>query len=340
MEHQTPPRAVPQDAEAASSLRSLVADYLELAKARLGALVVLTAFVGYVLGSRGELSLRVGMAAVLGTALSAFGANILNQWWEVERDREMLRTRERPLPAGRVGRGLAAVWGITTSLAGLLILAVGTNWLTTLLSLFVTLLYVLVYTPLKVRTPLNTVVGAVCGAVPPMMGWTAATGHLGAGAWILGGVLFVWQIPHFLALAWLYREDYARGGFRMLPAVDSEGRITGRLAFVYAAALLPITAALSAAGITGGAFLLASQVVGVAFVALSWIFLKARSQQAARRLFLASILYLPVMLGLMIVDMDDRDVTRHEHAESAFTVDLPTRSATAELAEISSDQGR
>jgi protoheme IX farnesyltransferase len=286
--------------------RSLISDYLELAKARLGALVVLTAFVGYVLGARGEVSLRGLTAAVIGTALSAFGANILNQWREADRDSLMLRTRERPLPAGRISHRLAATWGTVTALIGLLILAVGTNWLTTLLSLFVILVYVLVYTPLKVRTPLNTVVGAVCGAIPPMMGWTAATGRLDAGAWILGGILFAWQIPHFLALAWLYREDYARGGFRMLPAVDQEGRLTGRLAFLYAAALLPITAALSAFGVTGGAFLVTSQAVGLAFVGLGWVFLRARNQPAARRLFLASILYLPVLLGLMVIDVDDR----------------------------------
>lgn len=172
------------------------------------------------------------------------------------------------------------------------------------MSLFVILVYVLIYTPLKVRTPLNTVVGAVCGAIPPMMGWTAATGNLDAGAWILGGILFVWQVPHFLALAWMYREDYERGGFRMLPAVDLEGRITGRLAFVYAAALLPITAALSVWGVTGGAFLFLSQAVGIGFVWLGWSFLRIRNQQTARRLFLASILYLPAVLGLMVVDMD------------------------------------
>ncbi len=340
MEHTQPSRASSPSRRSSSSIRSLVADYLELAKARLGALVVLTALVGFVLGSRGELSLTVGVAAVLGTALSAFGANILNQWWEVERDRQMLRTRERPLPAGRVGRGRAAIWGVCTSLTGLLILAVGTNWLTTLLSLFVTLLYVLVYTPLKVRTPLNTVVGAVCGAVPPMMGWAAATGRLDGGAWILGGLLFVWQIPHFLALAWLYREDYARGGFRMLPAVDDEGRVTSRLAFVYAAALLPITAALSASGVTGGTFLVASQVVGLAFVWWGWIFLRARSRQAARRLFLASILYLPVVLGLMVVDMDDHDAARQAHRGTDFAMDQPAPDSVPDMARLISDQGR
>ena len=305
------------------SFRSLLADYLELAKARLGALVVLTAFVGYVLGARGNVSLSGLAAAVVGTALSSFGANILNQWWEAEPDSRMLRTRERPLPAGRIDRRMAAVLGLVTAALGLAILAVGTNRLTTVLSLFVILLYVLVYTPLKVRTPFNTVVGAVCGAVPPMMGWAAATGRLDAGAWILGGILFAWQIPHFLALAWLYRDDYARGGFRMLPAVDREGRLTGRLAFVYAAALLPITAALSAFGVTGGAYLVTSQAVGLAFVGLGWVFLRARSQLAARRLFLASILYLPVLLGLMVVDVDDRAV-RGGQVTRVAEADLPS----------------
>jgi protoheme IX farnesyltransferase len=308
-----------------TTARSLIADYLELAKARLGALVVLTAFVGYVLGSRGEVSPTGLVAAIVGTALSSFGANILNQWWESERDRLMLRTRERPLPAGRIGRREAAILGVATAFLGLATLAIGTNWLTTLLSFFVIVVYVLIYTPLKVRTPLNTVVGAVCGAVPPMMGWTAATGRLDAGAWILGGILFAWQIPHFLALAWLYREDYARGGFRMLPAVDGEGRLTGRLAFLYAAALLPITAALSAFGVTGWTFLFTSQVVGLAFVGLGWIFLRTRSQLTARRLFLASILYLPVLLGLMVIDVDDRAVRGGEVVTAA------ARTAAAEL---------
>jgi protoheme IX farnesyltransferase len=289
------------------SAQRILTSYLELSKARLGALVVLTALVGYALGARGHLEPWVGLAAVVGTALSAFGANILNQWWEVERDRLMHRTRSRPLPSGRVDRKVALVWGLVTAAAGLTILALGTNALTTGLSLFVILLYVLVYTPLKVRTPLNTVIGAVCGAIPPMMGWAAATGRLDTGAWILGGVLFVWQIPHFLALAWMYREDYERGGFRMLPTIDREGRLTGRLAFVYAAALLPITAALSAAGVTGATFLAASQVIGLAFLALGWVFLRDRSQQSARRLFLASILYLPLVLGLGVADIDHRD---------------------------------
>jgi protoheme IX farnesyltransferase len=314
--------------------RAKLATYLELAKARLGALVVLTAFVGYILGARGDLSLLVGLAAVVGTALSSFGANILNQWWEADRDRLMLRTRSRPLPAGRIRRRTALLLGLATSAAGLGVLAIGTNLLTTGLSLFTMLLYVLVYTPLKVRTPLNTVVGAICGAVPPMMGWSAATGGLEPGAWILGGLLFVWQIPHFLALAWLYREDYERGGFRMLPTVDGEGRLTGRLAFLYAAALLPITAAMTVVGVTGGWFLATSQLAGLAFLGLGWVFLRDRSLQAARRVFFASILYLPVVLGLSVADRTSSVPTNR----SAAT--LAAASITPPAAEIDTPPGR
>ncbi len=284
----------------------LLVFYLELAKARLAALVVLTAIVGYVLAARGSFDLAVLGWTVLGTSLTAFGANILNQWLETDRDRRMERTRNRPLPAGHLSKRTALVWGLVSAAAGLVVLDLGTNRLTAALSLFVILLYVLVYTPLKVRTPLNTAVGAVCGAIPPMMGWTAATGELELGAWILGGILFIWQVPHFLALAWMYREDYARGGFRMMPAADPDGSATGRAAFVHAIALLPVTGALAAAGVTGMTYLVFSQVVGLGFAVLGLKFARNRVPLTARRLFLASIIYLPILLGLMVTDMDDR----------------------------------
>lgn len=280
--------------------------YLELAKARLAALVVLTAIVGYVLAARGSFELAELGWTVLGTTLTAFGANILNQWLEADRDRRMERTRDRPLPAGVVSRRTALVWGLASAAVGLATLDLTTNRLTAGLSLFVIALYVLVYTPLKVRTPLNTVVGAVCGAVPPMMGWTAATGRLELGAWILGGILFIWQVPHFLALAWMYRDDYARGGFRMMPAADPDGSVTGRAAFIYTLALLPVTGALAVAGVTGMTYLVLSQVVGLGFAALSLTFARNRVRLTARRVFLASIIYLPLLLGLMVSDMDDR----------------------------------
>ncbi len=289
-----------------TSIAEDVRVYLELAKARLAALVVLTALVGYVLAARGSFSAATLTWTAIGTALTAFGANILNQWLEADRDRRMQRTRNRPLPAGRITPRSAVIWGVGSAIVGLAVLDQGANRLTAALSLFVILLYVGVYTPLKVRTPLNTVVGAVCGAVPPMMGWTAATGRLELGAWILGGILFIWQVPHFLALAWMYRDDYARGGFRMMPASDPGGAVTGRAAFIHALALLPLTGALAAAGVTGMTYLVASQIVGLAFVALGWAFARQRVQLTARRLFLASIVYLPVLLALMVFDMDDR----------------------------------
>ena len=304
----TPQPAHPADEHigVTATLRLQLGFYLELAKARLAGLVVLTTIVGYVLAARGSFDLTVLGFTVLGTTLTAFGANILNQWMEADRDRRMERTRNRPIPAGHVTRSTALAWGLISAVAGLVVLDLGANRFTAALSLFVIGLYVLVYTPLKVRTPLNTAVGAVCGAVPPMMGWTAATGQLELGAWILGGILFIWQVPHFLALAWMYRDDYARGGFRMMPAADPDGSMTGRAAFIHAIALLPITGALAAAGVTGMTYLVFSQVVGLAFAALGWTFARRRVQINARRLFLASIIYLPVLLGLMVTDMDDR----------------------------------
>jgi protoheme IX farnesyltransferase len=280
--------------------------FLELAKARLATLVVLTTIVGYVLGARESFELIILLATVTGTALTAFGANILNQWLEADRDLRMVRTRNRPLPSGRVSKGTALAWGLVSSSVGLVVLDLTTNRLTALLSLFVILLYVTVYTPLKVRTPLNTAIGAICGAVPPMMGWTAATGQLEIGAWILGGILFVWQMPHFLSLAWMYRDDYARGGFRMMPASDPDGSVTGRAAFIYALALLPVTGALALAGVTGVTYLVLSQMAGIGFAFLGWTFARRRVRLTARRLFLASIIYLPVLLGLMVTDMGDR----------------------------------
>jgi protoheme IX farnesyltransferase len=288
------------------ALRRRIGIYLELAKARLGALVILTTLVGYILAARGLGDPFILLWTVIGTSLTAFGANILNQWWEADRDRLMERTRCRPLPSGRISRRAALGLGLGSCVAGAAVLAAGVNLLTSALSMATIVLYLLVYTPLKIRSALNTVVGAVVGAIPPVMGWTAATGRIELGAWILFGILFVWQIPHFLALAWMYREDYARGGYRMLPSVDRDGTATGRTAFVWALALLPLVAALTIAGVTGSVFLIASLVLGGGFAWLGFRFARERTIPKARRLFLASVLYLPALLGLMVSDMDDR----------------------------------
>ncbi len=297
--------------------RALIGCYLEMAKARLASLVVLTAVVGYVLAAPGDVTVAGLLFMALGTALSAFGANILNQVMEAERDARMVRTRQRPLPAGRVSRAEATLWGVVSAVGGVAVLVATTNLLTASLAAGVIVLYLLVYTPLKVRTPLNTVVGAVVGAVPPVMGWTAASGRLEPGAWILFGILFLWQMPHFLSLAWLYRDDYERGGFRMLPAVDRAGDVTARMALLYAASLLPVAAALSWAGVTGTTFLVASQLLGGLLAALGWRFLRQRDDRSARRLFLASIAYLPLLLALMVVDTDGRANDRGRHLRAA-----------------------
>jgi protoheme IX farnesyltransferase len=280
--------------------------YWELSKARLSGLVVLTAAAGYLMALRpgaGGAGSRTALAGVLlGVALAACGANALNQVMEVERDALMHRTRRRPLPAHRIGRGEALAWGLGASGAGVLLLATLTNGLTAALGLVNILIYLLIYTPLKPRSPANTLVGAVVGAIPPVMGWTAATGALGTGAYMLAAILFIWQVPHFLALAWLNRADYAAGGFRMLPSVDPSGRISGALVLVHSLALLPVTLALALARLTDGFYVIGALGLGLWLVWLALRLARRCDAENARRLFLASVIYLPLLLALMTCD--------------------------------------
>ncbi|MBN2329128.1 MAG: protoheme IX farnesyltransferase [Candidatus Omnitrophica bacterium] len=281
---------------------SLWAVYLELGKIRLSALVVITAIAGFLLASRGSLDLWRLFWTAVGTGCAAVGANSFNQWREKMRDARMERTRGRPLPTGKISSRHAFFWSMAISSAGLLILATQVNGLTASLAAANIFIYVLIYTPMKVYSSLCTLVGAVCGAIPPMMGWTAATGQLDYGAWVLGATLFVWQIPHFLSLAWMYRRDYARGGFRMLPVTDSKGQITCNVILLYSLALLPLGLAYFLGGLTGLLFLTGSFLLGAVFFALSVQLFLERSERNARRLFLASIIYLPILLGLMVTD--------------------------------------
>ncbi len=280
--------------------------YLELSKARLASMVVFSTIAGYLLSARGASRLDHLIWTALGTALAAFGANIFNQIMETELDAKMERTRERPLPSGRLPRSRAQVYGWASSIAGVVLLATLVNLLTAALALGVILLYTLVYTPMKTRTSANTLVGAVVGAVPPVIGWTAASGRIEIGALILFGILFAWQVPHFLALAWMYREDYARGGFKMLPAVDGIGRFTARTALIYALALQPLTLMIYAEGLSGMTFLVIAQILGFTFALAALPFYRDRTRQTARRLFLVSIIYLPLLLISMVGDMDER----------------------------------
>jgi len=276
--------------------------YIELTKARLVALVLITTVVGFLLGAGEPLRWELLAWTVIGTALAALGANAFNQVMERRLDRRMERTRRRPLPAGDLGTGEAAVMAVGMMIAGPALLAIFVNTLAAGLALAAALIYLAIYTPLKTRSPLCTLVGAICGALPPMVGWSATTGRLDAGAWVLGAVLFLWQIPHFLALAWLYREDYARGGFRMLPLLDRHGDVTTIVIILYSLALLPACLAATMAGLAGWAYAAASLLLGGGLVALALELRRRRTRTCARRVFLASILYLPLLLGFMVAD--------------------------------------
>lgn len=278
-----------------------VADFLELTKPRITLLVLVTAAVGYAVGLPGVFDPVVFLALLLGTALVAGGGSTLNQYWEREADGRMQRTRSRPLPSGRIAPVEALTFGIVISAVGLALLA-SVNALTAALGAAALAGYVLLYTPLKRVTSLCTVVGAVPGAIPPVMGWAAARGNLGPGAWGLFAVLFLWQLPHFLAIGWMYREDYARGGFPMLAVTDSDGRSTGRQMILYCAALLPATLMAGVLASAGPGYLWGAVTLGLLFLACSVRFAWSRSLSAARGLFLASVLYLPAVLGLMVFD--------------------------------------
>lgn len=294
---------VPMRTGVLGSLRDAFGIYLELGKSRLSLLVVMTTLVGFVLGSAGlPLDLaRLGWT-LLGTLLTALGANALNQWMERELDARMVRTRRRPLPSARISPGSALLVASLSVFWGLLLLLVFVNPLTAALALGVELLYLLVYTPMKQRTPLCTLVGAVCGAIPPMMGWTAASGSIGIGAWVLALLLFLWQIPHFLALAWLYREDYARGGFRMLPLVDRAGSATSLMTVLYSLALLPLGFVAALAGLSGWMTAVLGSVLGLGLLLLSVRLFRVRSEDNARRVFRASLAYLPLFLIVLLLD--------------------------------------
>lgn len=283
-------------------LISFIQLYAELSKARLSLLVAFTTAAGFALAAPSPFPWPLFALTAGGTLLSAMGANAFNQWMEAGRDARMERTRERPLPSGRIGPGHAALVSGAMVVAGTAVLIWATNLLTVALNLIVVGLYLLAYTPLKVRTTLSTLIGAVCGAIPPMMGFSAVTGRLGAGAWILGAVLFAWQIPHFLALAWIYREDYARGGYLMLPIQDTTGTTTFRMILLYTLALLPLGFMATLAGLTGWVSAALSLILGGLFLALTVRLFRRRRENHARQVFWASLAYLPLVLGCMVAD--------------------------------------
>lgn len=280
-----------------------VSAYIELMKLRLVSLVLVTTAVGYYVAATGPRNLAffaLLAQTILGTVLLAGGAMALNQVLERDTDARMRRTRNRPLPEGRVGMFEATVFGTLLVVLGTACLCLAVNVLTGVLGLLTVAVYVAMYTPLKTRTSLCTIVGAVSGAIPPMMGCTAAAGTITAEAWLLFAILFVWQMPHFLAIAWLYREDYARGGQMMLPVVDPSGDSTARQMVSFALTLLPITLMPTVIGMSGGAYFLTALVLGLAFVAFALGVAAWKTQRAARAMFIVSVIYLPILLAMMM----------------------------------------
>jgi len=254
------------------------------------------------LGAVGPIDWGLAAHLLAGTALACAGTSALNQWWERDLDARMHRTRTRPLPAGRLTSERALAFGIALSIAGLFELALFVNLLSALITAATLVSYVFVYTPLKTRTWLCTVVGAVPGALPPLVGWAASRGALGPGAWSLFAILFVWQLPHFYAIAWMCRDDYARGGFPMLPVVDRTGTATTRHIVAWSLALVPVSLLPALLGLEGAWYATGAVALGLAFVGLAAILAAHRTLPHARRVFLGSVLYLPLLFGLLLFD--------------------------------------
>jgi protoheme IX farnesyltransferase len=284
------------------SLRERLAAYAELTKPRITFLIVLTSAAGFVLGSRGSVDYVTLLSALFGIGLLSSGIATLNQYAERELDGLMRRTASRPLPAGRLAPWEALAFGSVTTIIAEAYLLIFVNPLTALLGLSVIAGYVFAYTPLKTRTTLSTWVGAFPGAVPPLIGWTAARGSISLEAWVLFAILFLWQFPHFLAIAWMYREDYSRAGILMLPVVEPDGRVTAQQIVIYTLMLLPVSLLPVALGMSGRIYLYGAIVLGLLFLYSSLRAAFSMSRQQARRLLLASVLYLPLLFILMVLN--------------------------------------
>lgn len=274
---------------------------LELTKPRITQLVVLTAAAGFYVAAQGHVDPVLLAHALLGTALVAGGTNALNQVSERRLDALMARTRGRPLPSGRLTVRAGAAFGVAIAVGGVVYLGLAVNVVTAALATGTLVSYVFLYTPLKRRTPLNTLVGAVPGALPIVGGWTAAGGRLGVAALALFGIVFLWQLPHFLALAWMYREDYATAGFRMFGARDRDAGATGRRAASFAAMLVPVSLLPALLGIAGPAYAWGAAALGMGLLGVSVALAMMRTRLWARRLFNASVIYLPVLLALLVM---------------------------------------
>ncbi len=280
-----------------------MADFVELTKPRVVTMVVLTTLFGFYLGAGTAAFDWLGLAITLvGTSLAAAGTMALNQYLERDLDAQMLRTRQRPLPDGRVTPPDALLFGTTITIVGLLILAAGSNLLAAAVTAATSISYLFAYTPAKARTSLCTLIGAVPGALPPLTGWAAASGTLDASAWAIFAIMFVWQIPHSLAIAQMYRDDYARAGFRLLPVVDPDGTSTSRQILTYTLALLSVGMLPTLLGLAGPIYFVASILLGLGMLTSSLRLARSSKTADARRVMFASLLYLPCLFAIMAAD--------------------------------------
>jgi protoheme IX farnesyltransferase len=287
--------------ETRNALATFIRDLFELVKARLTLLVLLTTAVGFYLGAERGINWLALLHTVLGTAAAAAGAAALNQWWDYKLDAMMQRTRTRPGPAGRMRPTEAVAIGSAFSIFGVVYLAFVCNALSAALTAITIIIYIFAYTPLKLVSTFNTALGAVPGALPPMIGWAAARGTLNAGAWMLFAILFFWQLPHFFAIAWMYRDDYARAGFQMIASDDRTGARSASQSVFFCMILFVVAGLPAFLGIATVFYLLAELILGGIFIAVAMRFLKTCAPADARRLFITSIIYLPMLLGALVL---------------------------------------
>jgi len=286
----------------ALSLRDKAGAYFELTKPRIALMLVLTSAAGFYLGTKGPFDGVLFANSLIAILLLAFGVATLNQFWEYRTDRLMERTASRPIPTGRITPTEALVFGLLQCGVAEIYLVLVVNTLTAVLGLLVIAGYILVYTPLKTRTSVSTAIGAIPGALPPLMGWTAAANEISIGAWALFATQFLWQFPHFLAIAWMYREEYAKAGILMLPVVEASGRITARQIVLFAMMLIPVSLAPFFFGYDGRIFLVGALVLGVWFLVTSVQAARSKTNEKAKRLLLVSVIYLPILFLLMVAD--------------------------------------
>ena len=281
---------------------AVLGDYISLTKPEITFLVTISALGGYLLGVETAVDASSLLGLLVGVALSSSGGAALNLFLEREKDSYMKRTSNRPLPAGRIRPGFALLLGLLCSFFGLLLLAVYTNWLTCVLAASTILLYVLLYTPLKQHTRYNTLVGTIPGALPALGGWTAATGSFGIGGWIMFGILVLWQLPHFFALAWMYRKDYGRADFKMLPVVEPDGRSTATQMLLASVVLLLLSITPTLLGMTGIVYLVGVLLVSAWMLYTSVLFYHEMTNTAARRVLKASILHIPMLVLMIFIE--------------------------------------